>query len=45
MRPLKRAIQTQLENPQAQKILTGEFVFGDTIGIEGKHGKLAFHER
>ncbi len=30
-RPLKRAIQSQLENPLAQQILSGAFVNGDTI--------------
>src|ERR1700738_473433 len=30
-RPLKRAIQQQIENPLAQKILQGEFVPGDRI--------------
>ena len=30
-RPLKRAIQTQLENPLAQEILSGRFGPGDTI--------------
>ncbi len=32
-RPLKRAIQQQLENPLAQRILGGEFVPGDTIRV------------
>jgi ATP-dependent Clp protease ATP-binding subunit ClpB len=38
-RPLKRAIQAQLENPLAQKILSGEFTSGATIhvGAEGGH--------
>ncbi len=30
-RPLKRAIQQQLENPLAQRILAGEFGSGDTV--------------
>jgi len=29
-RPMKRAIQQQLENPLAQQILAGNFVAGDT---------------
>ena len=41
-RPLKRAIQQQLENPLAQKILAGEFSPGDTIGVEAENGKLVF---
>jgi ATP-dependent Clp protease ATP-binding subunit ClpB len=44
-RPLKRAIQTQLENPLATKILAGEFAGGDTIEVEAEGGKLAFHKR
>jgi len=35
-RPLKRAIQQQLENPLAQKLLAGEFVPGDTISVEAR---------
>ena len=30
-RPLKRTIQTQLENPLAQEILSGQFLPGNTI--------------
>ena len=33
-RPLKRAIQQELENPLAQRILSGEFVAGDTIRVD-----------
>ena len=41
-RPLKRAIQQQVENSLAQKILSGEFVPGDTILIQGIDGELQF---
>ncbi|MET0655893.1 MAG: AAA family ATPase, partial [Pseudoxanthomonas sp.] len=41
-RPLKRAIQQQLENPLAQKILAGEFSSGDTIRVAASGGGLAF---
>jgi len=41
-RPLKRAIQHQLENPLAQKILKGEFAPGDTIRATVRDGELAF---
>ncbi|HYG04910.1 MAG TPA: ATP-dependent chaperone ClpB [Stenotrophomonas sp.] len=41
-RPLKRAIQAQLENPLAQKILSGEFVAGDVIKVDTDGGQLAF---
>ncbi len=44
-RPLKRAIQTQLENPLAQKILSGEFGAGDTVVLDNQGGKLVFHKR
>jgi len=35
-RPLKRAIQQQLENPLAQKILGGEFGPGDTVSVDAR---------
>ncbi|MGZ8160640.1 MAG: AAA family ATPase, partial [Methylobacter sp.] len=41
-RPMKRAIQQQLENPLAQKILAGDFVAGDTIKVEVEHETLRF---
>ncbi|UHQ19900.1 ATP-dependent chaperone ClpB [Lysobacter sp. KIS68-7] len=43
-RPLKRAIQQQLENPLATKILSGEFTSGDTIHVEASGGQLAFRK-
>jgi ATP-dependent Clp protease ATP-binding subunit ClpB len=41
-RPLKRAIQQKLENPLAQKILSGEFAPGDTIEVDVKDGAFVF---
>jgi len=41
-RPLKRAIQQQIENPLAQRILKGEFVPGDRVRITVKDGLLSF---
>ena len=41
-RPLKRAIQQQVENNLAQKILSGEFQPGDNILIKGDSGQLVF---
>jgi ATP-dependent Clp protease ATP-binding subunit ClpB len=41
-RPLKRAIQQQVENPLAQKILKGEFRPGDTILIDREGDRLVF---
>lgn len=33
-RPLKRAIQQEIENPLSVKLLSGEFVAGDTIKVD-----------
>ena len=41
-RPLKRAIQHQLENPLAQEILAGKFVSGDMIHVDVKDDSLTF---
>ena len=41
-RPLKRAIQTQVENPLAQALLSGQFAPGDTIHIDADAGGLTF---
>ncbi|MGV8923562.1 MAG: ATP-dependent chaperone ClpB [Thermomonas sp.] len=41
-RPLKRAIQQQLENPLATQILSGGFGSGDTIKVDAEGGKLVF---
>ncbi len=43
-RPLKRAIQQRVENPLAQKILAGDFIFGDTIVISAENGQLQFNK-
>jgi ATP-dependent Clp protease ATP-binding subunit ClpB len=43
-RPLKRAIQQQLENPLAQKILKGEFGPGDTIHVVAAGEGLGFRK-
>jgi ATP-dependent Clp protease ATP-binding subunit ClpB len=39
---LKRAIQSQLENPLAQEILNGRFGPGDEVRVDVKDGKLLF---
>jgi len=44
-RPLKRAIQQQLENPLAKQILEGRYPVGSTIGVDVESGALAFHSR
>ena len=43
-RPLKRAIQQQVENTLAQKILSGEFQPGDNILIKAEDGHLVFEK-
>jgi ATP-dependent Clp protease ATP-binding subunit ClpB len=43
-RPLKRAIQQQLENTLAQRILSGEFAPGDTIRVTAKDGALVMRK-
>ncbi|MGQ0834052.1 MAG: ATP-dependent chaperone ClpB [Gammaproteobacteria bacterium] len=43
-RPLKRAIQQQIENPLAQAILKGDFGPGDRIGVTVRTGQLAFEK-
>jgi ATP-dependent Clp protease ATP-binding subunit ClpB len=44
-RPLKRAIQQQLENPLAQKILSGAFASGDVVHVDATAGALVFRKR
>jgi len=41
-RPMKRAIQHQLENPLAQEILAGNFIAGDTIKVDVVDGEMEF---
>jgi ATP-dependent Clp protease ATP-binding subunit ClpB len=41
-RPLKRAIQQQMENPLAQEILAGKFKAGDTIRVDVEGDQLVF---
>ena len=41
-RPLKRAIQSEIENPLAREILAGNFVAKDTIKVDVKAGKIIF---
>jgi ATP-dependent Clp protease ATP-binding subunit ClpB len=43
-RPLKRAIQQQIENPLAQRILKGEFVPGSRIQVGVHDGALTFKQ-
>ena len=42
-RPLKRAIQQEIENPLSLKLLSGEFVAGDTIKVDvDEQGNFTF---
>jgi len=44
-RPLKRAIQQQIENPLAQRILRGEFPPGSTVLVDAAEHGLSFVAR
>lgn len=45
-RPLKRAIQQEIENPLSLKLLAGDFGAGDIIKVDvGADDKLVFEER
>ncbi len=44
-RPLKRAIQQELENPLAQRILAGEFTPGQTIVVDLENDQAVFQAR
>ena len=43
-RPLKRAIQTTVENPLAKAILEGRFAPKDTIYVDWRGGKMLFEK-
>ncbi len=43
-RPLKRAIQSQIENPLAKQILEGKFAAKDTINADMKRGVIVFEK-
>lgn len=44
-RPLKRAIQSQIENPLAKNILEGKFAAKDTIQIDCDSGMMTFTKK
>ena len=44
-RPLKRAVQQQLENPLAREILAGRFQPGDSVAVAAAGGHLTFDRR
>ena len=41
-RPLKRAIQSEIENPLAREILSGRFAAKDTIRVDAEGGRFVF---
>jgi len=43
-RPLKRAIQQQIENPLSKAILEGKFAAKDTIRVDAKAGVFSFEK-
>ena len=43
-RPLKRAIQSEIENPLAREILAGNFMAKDTVIIDCNAGKMTFNK-
>jgi ATP-dependent Clp protease ATP-binding subunit ClpB len=44
-RPLKRAIQSEIENPLAKAILEGRFAPKDKIYVDYRNGRMAFEKR
>ena len=44
-RPLKRAIQSEIENPLAKAILEGRFAPKDTISVDWRGGKMLFEKK
>jgi ATP-dependent Clp protease ATP-binding subunit ClpB len=43
-RPLKRAIQSEIENPLAKAILEGRFAPKDRIRVDYRGGRMAFEK-
>jgi ATP-dependent Clp protease ATP-binding subunit ClpB len=41
-RPLKRAIQSEIENPLAKEILSGHFAAKDTVKVDWRDGRMMF---
>jgi ATP-dependent Clp protease ATP-binding subunit ClpB len=44
-RPLKRAIQSEVENPLAKSILEGRFAPKDTIYVDWRGGRMTFEKK
>ncbi|MBQ5841378.1 MAG: ATP-dependent Clp protease ATP-binding subunit, partial [Clostridia bacterium] len=43
-RPLRRALQTRIEDPLAELLLAGEYEKGDTVCLRVKEGEFAFEK-
>ncbi|MBR5523790.1 MAG: ATP-dependent Clp protease ATP-binding subunit [Clostridia bacterium] len=41
-RPLRRAVQSRVEDPLAERLLTGHYHKGDTVRVEAKEGQIVF---
>jgi ATP-dependent Clp protease ATP-binding subunit ClpB len=41
-RPLKRALQREVQNPLAVRILEGEYKDGDTVLVDARDGAMVF---
>jgi ATP-dependent Clp protease ATP-binding subunit ClpB len=44
-RPLRRAIQRELQDPLAKEMLEGKFQDGDTVSVELQDGRLSFERK
>ena len=44
-RPLKRALQREVQNPLAVRILEGELSDGDTVVVDVKDGAIVFEAK
>ena len=44
-RPLKRAIQSEIENPLAKEILSGRFAAKETIVVDAADGRIVFRKQ
>jgi ATP-dependent Clp protease ATP-binding subunit ClpB len=43
-RPLKRALQKEIVDPLALRVLNGEFVDGDSVEVDLEQGEIEFHK-
>jgi len=44
-RPLKRAIQQEIENPLAKEILAGRYAPGDTVKVDASGSRITFAKK